>query len=705
MEDQDEIQQPEQIINHGQLDLTPTFSYSLNHRILANCAVSAILEPGGNDTLVAVTASNKVVIRETESSLHISDTIRCITTAPFCDGYDAIVIGTETQIIVFDIHNNATLFRRDIPDGVNCFAVGNVADMNPMIFCGGNCAIWGYDKEGNNVYWTVTGDVITCMCICDYDNDGENELIIGSPDFEIRVFKNDLMRSELMETDAVVCLQAVSQDCFGYALANGTIGVYQKEERLWRIKSKNNVSAILRYPSDELMTCVWKMGKIDMRQVDNGDVSSKDQSTSGQVVAACATHSEDPLKAHITVVLSDGKVQGYKLQQRKENNDKTQEMIREFGQKKHNLMMELSNYEQEEQMTEAEKEREQRIPIGTVVNCLYVVNSDERTLNLVLEASNNVTIRAVVIFAEGMFEGESHIWIPGKLEGNGDKATIPIVPEKDAQNDMHIKAFLGAPDAFKLHVFEMSRTVPRFARFALLPFQENWVEPTSYVEFESKQRLFDWVHESFVVDVNSPAFNLDAPQVELRFVGLAPRKNCQLSIKFDKQENKMRIYHDCIETTGNMVQSLAEYFQVHSLTSHASFKPLFDEAEEILGELDAMTDLRDRLTAELQEKQSAVKETLVRAEDSIGIDNIGMARKLYARLKQMDAAARQASLLRSNNQERCVQSLRRLNKIIENSSKLRVGEPGRQIVVACRQAISDDNKQIIVKILEFGASA
>lgn len=33
--------------------------------------------------------------------------------------------------------------------------------------------------------------------------------------------------------------------------------------------------------------------------------------------------------------------------------------------------MELSNFEQEDHMTEAEKVKEQRIPINTVVNSLY----------------------------------------------------------------------------------------------------------------------------------------------------------------------------------------------------------------------------------------------------------------------------------------------------------------------------------------------
>ena len=37
---------------------------------------------------------------------------------------------------------------------------------------------------------------------------------------------------------------------FGYALANGTVGVYEKSSRWWRIKSKNQAIAIYSYDID-----------------------------------------------------------------------------------------------------------------------------------------------------------------------------------------------------------------------------------------------------------------------------------------------------------------------------------------------------------------------------------------------------------------------------------------------------------------------
>ncbi len=45
----------------------------------------------------------------------------------------------------------------------------------------------GFDYEGNDPFWTVTGDNVSSLCLMDYNDDGKNELIVGSEDFEIRL--------------------------------------------------------------------------------------------------------------------------------------------------------------------------------------------------------------------------------------------------------------------------------------------------------------------------------------------------------------------------------------------------------------------------------------------------------------------------------------------------------------------------------------
>uniref|UniRef100_A0A1I7XUJ9 Uncharacterized protein n=1 Tax=Heterorhabditis bacteriophora TaxID=37862 RepID=A0A1I7XUJ9_HETBA len=49
--------------NENLQDLSPTFNFALNHRILPLCAVSAKVVPEEKETLIAVTVSNKVILK------------------------------------------------------------------------------------------------------------------------------------------------------------------------------------------------------------------------------------------------------------------------------------------------------------------------------------------------------------------------------------------------------------------------------------------------------------------------------------------------------------------------------------------------------------------------------------------------------------------------------------------------------------------
>lgn len=62
------------------------------------------------------------------------------------------------------------------------------------------------------------------------------QLLVGSEDFDIRVFKREEIMFEISETEAVTALCPMQGSRFGYALANGTVGVYEKLARWWRIK-------------------------------------------------------------------------------------------------------------------------------------------------------------------------------------------------------------------------------------------------------------------------------------------------------------------------------------------------------------------------------------------------------------------------------------------------------------------------------------
>lgn len=89
-------------------------------------------------------------------------------------------------------------------DGANAIVLGKLGDIqSPLAIIGGNCALQGFDFEGNDQFWTVrlcfflfskiylkkrnlyiytfiflkvTGDNVRSLVLCDFTADGKNEV-------------------------------------------------------------------------------------------------------------------------------------------------------------------------------------------------------------------------------------------------------------------------------------------------------------------------------------------------------------------------------------------------------------------------------------------------------------------------------------------------------------------------------------------------
>lgn len=46
----------------------------------------------------------------------------------------------------------------------------------PLIICGCGTTIWGLKINGEDCFWTVLGDEINTLELCDMDDDGRNEV-------------------------------------------------------------------------------------------------------------------------------------------------------------------------------------------------------------------------------------------------------------------------------------------------------------------------------------------------------------------------------------------------------------------------------------------------------------------------------------------------------------------------------------------------
>jgi Bardet-Biedl syndrome 2 protein len=107
---------------------------------------------------------------------------------------EMLFIGSRTNLLAYDVENNKDIFDKEVSDGVNCLAFGTFSTVGEaLIVSGGNCCITGFDIAADERFWTVTGDYASSIQFMDWDDDGEDELVVGSDDFSIRVFKNEEM--------------------------------------------------------------------------------------------------------------------------------------------------------------------------------------------------------------------------------------------------------------------------------------------------------------------------------------------------------------------------------------------------------------------------------------------------------------------------------------------------------------------------------
>ena len=202
---------------------TPIFTYDLHQKILPGLVTLGKYSSDETPSLTAVTTSNKIIIQDltafenrTDSngnirSFNIVQPITSIVAARFTgDDADVLLVCTKSNLLVYKVEENQDVFTRNVTDGGNVVIYGVISDQE-LILVGGNCSVQGFDKSGEDPFWTVTGDNVRSLTLLDIDNDGKNELVVGSDDYDIRIFKDDDLIHEITETQIVTHLYALGQ--------------------------------------------------------------------------------------------------------------------------------------------------------------------------------------------------------------------------------------------------------------------------------------------------------------------------------------------------------------------------------------------------------------------------------------------------------------------------------------------------------------
>ncbi|XP_028025188.1 Bardet-Biedl syndrome 2 protein homolog [Bombyx mandarina] len=711
----------------------PVFKLELNHKVNPGIVTLAKYD-GTHACLTASAGYDKIIIHHPHvgaisgraqrsenhreiSELNLSQAVIALAAGPLRPdtNRDILLIGSPTQILAYDVHDNSDLFFKEAPDGVNVIVAGSFGKYTKTLaIVGGNSSVLGLTWEGNEAFWNVVGGKVTAMITFDFDRDGESELIVGSEDSFIRVLKDNQFVAEIAETGPVVCLSVISDVRFAYGLANGTIGIYEDGVRLWRVKSKQN--AISLQWSGEALACCWSNGRVDWRDGSSGRVLRRVQMRASAAAMLLADYRALGTPDLVCVSVR-GEVLGYSPTQESSGfNDTTKNpateedrlAITELLNKKQALMLELQHYEANAAsavMPDLEDDRPTTaMPTNTRLQVAVVHSLDEGCLNLAISTNNETIVRAALILAEGIFESGETLARHPPLSQIRPILHVPLHPPRDVPVDVHIKALVGYPNSEQYHIFEMTKQLPRFAMYTMNYNATNRINyNSSYVTFqitERLQRICIWANQNFLLENELELNSEDAKEFHVNLTCLRDQSTLDMNFNVD---GNVKITTSDMRLAGDLVQSLAVFLNLTDLKSTANFVEAEKKLREEMENASQAGEMRSRLAAETAERAQLITALLPAAQDAASYDLKEMLNR-YKEVVMLNEELIAACHVRRATQEHAVASLKTLHTILQQAARLRVGKYSKAVVSASRNAVKENNVEALIKIIQVGES-
>ncbi|XP_055599661.1 Bardet-Biedl syndrome 2 protein homolog [Uranotaenia lowii] len=738
------------------ISIKPVFSFSLNYKVFEKLVTCGKYD-GIHSCLTVVTNADKILIHTPHkryglqnSKLSVSEIkndiamlnmnfpIRAIIAGKLKkdDDRDVLVIGSSTHFLAYHVDENYNLFQRDFHEGVRTMLIGTFGNFaGQTLIVGGNAVVKGFDFEGNEILWLITAGGVNALLLMDVDKDGQNELIVGTDDGCIKIFKMTTLLHEFTEGNEIQNLLLIGVNQFMFSVKNGTIGVFDESVRMWRIKSKTRVTAMAMY---DILGCEtkqiivgWKSGKIDVRDSRNGDVLFKMKLNDFVCGIACNDY-RGIGALDLVIVTADGEIRGYttpSVNLMNLHNLADEEMNGLLAQKQ-KLLLELKHYENnikfnKELLSSNDSQLVQSVPdnVGVIpsntrlqIGISTSYDSSDMNIDITVSTNNSTTIRAVLIFADQLFKEETLI---AHLTKDVSRILIPLKTLKDNAQDIHIKAFVGYPTSVQFHVFELTRQLPKFAMYTIprnltgspksISYINNLVDEketfgNSYVDFrisERLKRICIWINQNFLLpsDIEyMTSSDSDATELKLNLISLRTGKNVCLHFNND---GKTRFYTEDIGLAGDLIQSLVQFLNVENMNSTACFPMVTDEIKELFSKLQGLQETEKQINSEIIDNVNQIKSHLIRAEDARYYNGDDVI-KYHNEMMNTNEDLVKNYKIRLVNTGEVQLALKRIHNILYSASKLRVGTFAASVISKFKDALKSNNIEAVLKIIELG---
>jgi Bardet-Biedl syndrome 2 protein len=642
----------------------------------------------------------------------------------------------------------------------------------PLVFAGGNCSIQGFNKDGDDKFWTVTGDNVCSMAICNLVGGNEAQLLVGSEDFDLRVFQaSGEVMHEFSETEAVIALCNLQGSRFGYALGNGAIGTYDGPERSWRAKMKARPVTIRGFDMTmdgvQEMVTAWSNGSVDVREDRDGasgEIMLQDSFKVGLAGLAEADYRMDGTNT-LLAVSTEGEARGYlplgvklKLEddagpadvaapsprgskggkgnrgskskrgnaadgadgaaeldgaatealQQKATQDHSR-ALRDLENARQDALRELKYYESGGGKGGTSGVDPQLInylmtcSFGQVWSCEEGSPDGESAPHLRLTLSlppleggeTTASIRSMVIFAEGIFEGDSLMVHPPVSNAGGSISAV-LQPLVNGTIALLVRLFIAPKSSStQLIVREVELTIPHFALFKLLPTPPPHCDSSVTLPLDGEQythKVSEWLTSFFMFS----EFGMDG---EFHIQSL--RDGCPASFILGSHTIILRT--PSMELAAELIPSLLKFLDVSEINSIADFPPEAKSLQEVLITVNEYQSSRQRLSAEMAEKSTMAKNFLFRAEDGRLLDDMDAMTDAYSELNALNRDLIQTYEVRCSNHMDLLKCLKVVNQHIQRAAHLRAGKPKAAIIAGCRQAIKANDVVSLFSFIKDGA--
>ena len=629
----------------------------------------------------------------------------------------------------YDLNQNKTLFDRDIMEGVYCMVYGQYSSYpEPICICGGSYNIIGIDINGEDKFWTVLGGNAICLKLNDINNDGANELIVGTDDYTIRFYQNEDNINEINENTKIIEVEYIDNTVLAYALENGTIGCYKGNDRLWRKKEKGYVTSILviDFNKDNYyeILCGWSTGKLQMLETSQGrilietDLNKPIAKMFYDNILLGSSNNIYNKYNQLLVLTNNGEVYGfdYSLNERIIKN-------KFIAKDKKVLQKDLNKYESSlQEKTELIKKLEDLaikesnkskinspkdeivLPKNTTVNIDLQSNNDFKCADLIIESSENTIIKMVLIQSEQIYKGETMVKYPNK---ETNKVIIQIKTKKDMNINLHIKALVGKSyflDDYQ--VFEFNKIIPKYCFYILLrddiSYKNDVVQGISFRFNERIERLILWLETFFNIPKKElETYRPNENTYNIRFMSLRTDKILQISVKNEK-ENILEISTEEMELCGNIFQDMCTYFNITDLDTNINYKKIVNKYSENINRISELDQTRNQYNINMTEIIQLIKDLFVKAEDNRLLDNIKDFKDYFRKINVKNLELLDEYEKRTKAYEQLISDLKVVNEIIQIFSNLKAGKYKNEVVNQCRNCIRKKNYNLLLKILSTG---